>query len=264
MKRLIRKAEVDIESVIEQILANASDYDETVEKINEFIYDILDAYDDEILDDDLAIELLNKFKNNQDIDVEQEIEEINEERVAAKSARVMQRKKDFENNILSEQAIIKVPTVYSRIIYNDDIPYLQTLELTGNNNDGVENREDWLDKTLAKFNIFGGFNYNDTTGGWMDAEGNIITEKCTTVDAKCSKNKLKSVKGDLITFAKSMGEQLCQDAIYVEFSGVADFIGGGHSVAARNIDNYSENENEFAKGEVVETTEEFADEWINS
>jgi len=263
MKRLI-KAETDIETIIEQILANASNYDKTVDKINDFIYEILDAYDDEILDDDLAMELLNKFKDNQDIDVEQEIEEANEEVAAAKSARVMQRKKDFENNILSEQAIIKVPTVYSRIIFYDDLPYLQTLELTGNNNDGVENREDWLDETLAKFNTFGGFNYNDTTGGWMDAEGNIVTEKCTTVDAKCSKNKLKAEKSNLINFTQEMGEKLCQDAIYVEFSGVADFIGGNHSVAAKNIDNYSENEAEFAKGEVVSTTEEFADEWINS
>ena len=262
MKRLIKANNESEENVIQDILQkNKDNYDETVDKINNFIEQIVEGYDEEILDDDLAMQLLDEFSQNQNMNLEKEIDELSTEITSAKSAAVMDKKKDFEKNALTEQAIIKVPTKYSRCIYFDGVPYSQELYLTGNNNDGVKNRDDYVDKALSIFNEFGGYNCNDTNGGWIESDGTVVNEKCTTIDAKCSKIKLKENKDKIIAFAKDMVENLCQDSIYYEFSGHADFAIGTHKVCSVNINNYSENESEFAKGKKRQVTDKFVKDW---
>ena len=73
-------------------------------------------------------------------------------------------------------------------------------------------------------NQFGGFTTYQAQGGWVDTNGNLVTEDVFIVKSACTAQKLKESTAWLHNLAARMAKAWKQEAVTLEVDGKLEFV----------------------------------------
>jgi hypothetical protein len=247
------KADVDIEKAFLDVRKSSSDYEGAIAEVNKFIEDIVTAYDEDLIDDSDAMELLSQFKSNPKIDIFSEINSWEDyEEVAASIKDVAKKlKPKFLEEKITDRLEIIVPSMYRRkvtingveqyyqLTFNDITKNKEVLKLLDKQKEVEEiknelatlhkEREEMIEDIEKLFSEWcGGFSYiNDTAGGggWKDDETNeLVIEPNTKIYTDCTKRQASKWKNTLKGVAESRAKSLHQDSVYIRVHNATQYI----------------------------------------
>jgi hypothetical protein len=259
MKRLVRKsANVNIHEAIGNAIKKIGDIDSAKTIVNNFIEDILTAYDEELINDDYALYLLGEFEKNPNVDIFSIIDSEEEELVAAsvKTAddekdktelekfrdrldkKDKKEKEDYDN--LPFKGKVKHHFDKAKALYKeffaeklDDMVVIKVPSITHNRDENGKlipltdaERQKYINLTIELLNAaFFGSSSREESGTWLDdkTKENVV-EVSETIYSYCSKKNLKAHEHEIVELCKEMKENLSQDSICLTMHGRTQFI----------------------------------------